>query len=405
MTNFRRIHLVLVVFFLGLSISGGFSAQQNARWLELGSRVEASDIDPALYPQLADWLEKNGKSPLEYIIEKCKKHQLVIFGELHGIKDYTDLFLQIIPEAYHQAGMRYVILEAAKFEDNEKIATLIEGETFNRDLYLDIARGGAWGTWNYQEYWDALEVVWKLNRSLTAGAEHMKVIGMDVSADLQLNWLWQNGKLDDYALMAKAQRESLLLEKRDELMAAAIDLGVLRKGAKGMVWVGQNHSFTHYAQPLVNKDGVPYREFQRMAYQLYQVYGDRIFQIAFHVRHDSPKVVFDGYKGGEPVFSSVIEKIMAVRDSRPVGWDVFISPFAGFRDKQSYNFFFLPRARFADICRGFIFLKPWDKLSSCRRIKNFVTEEMFKKGKIYYETVYRRTFNSVKELNEFLERA
>lgn len=67
------------------------------------------------------------------------------------------------------------------------------------------------------------------------------------------------------------------------------------------------------------------------------------------------------------------------------------------------DFFSQPRAKFADTCRGFIFLKPVDKLAPCRKIKNFVTEAMFQKGCVFFETVYKRTFTSAQELNDFLE--
>jgi len=309
------------IAFICFQMSSGQQVEQKRpQWRELGATVEASEIDSSQYPIFTRWLDEFGKVPINYALEKCREHQVVIFGELHGIKDYLDFFLELISEAYHKAGMRYVILEVCKHEDNGKIEKLVEGETYDRDLALEIARSGPWATWNSKEYWDIFEIVWKLNKSLPAGAEHMKVIGMDVSADLPLNFLYQNNKLEDKKLLEKARVETVLLSMRDELMAAAIEAEVIRKQSKGMVWVGANHSFTHYAQPQVNKDGILVREWPRLANLLYQKYKNRIFQICMHSPYvDSPQVILEKYKGEKPVLGTLIEKIMAERGNKPVG--------------------------------------------------------------------------------------
>jgi len=405
--------LFVKVFFLGaliLLFQVSFAAQQKqepakaSRWTELGALVEASEIDASQYPVFTKWLDESGKTPLDYALEKCREHQIVVFGELHGQKDYVDFFLQLIPEAYHKAGMRYVILEVCKFDDNPRIEKLVEGATYDRNLALEIARSGPWASWNSKEYWDIFEVVWKLNRSLPLGAEHMKVIGMDVNVDLPLNWMWTQKKLTDKIQIEQAKREIPLISKRDELMAAAIEDEVIKNGAKGMVWVGAHHAFAHYAQPEVNDEGIVIREWPRMTMLLNRQYRDRIFQIDFHRRHGSPESIFKKYKGGKPVFSDLMEKIMAARENKPVGFDVSSSPLANVRDSQSYYFHFQPNVRFADLCQGFIFLKPYSKILPCQKIENFVSDAMFEKYKLYYDTSYNKKFASAKEVNEFLKR-
>lgn len=394
-----------VIMILSLQLNfGQQEAQKNLKWMELGDKVEASEIDSSQYPFFSKWLDEFGKTPLDYALEKCREHQVVIFGELHGAKDYLDFFLKLIPEAYYKAGMRYVILEVCKYEDNERIEKLIEGETYDRKLALEIARSGPWATWNSKEYWDIFEVVWKLNKSLPAGAEHMKVIGMNVSADLVLNWLYDNNKLEDQKLIEKAKVQELLLYENDALMAAAVEAAVIRKKTKGMVWVGRNHSFTHYAQPAVNADGIFIHDWPRLGYLLHQRYQDRIFQISFHGSdsYDSPKGIYDKYNGEKPVLSDLIEKIMAERGNKPVGFDISPSPFANVKDRRSIQFYFQPNVRFSDITQGYIFINPWDKISKCQKIENYVSEEMFKKYKLYYESIYKRNFKNAQEVNELL---
>lgn len=376
--------------------------QEPPAWLSFGQSAEMSDIDSSQFHHLTEWLYKNGKTPLEYAIEKCKKYQLVIFGESHEVKDNLDLFKRIIPEAYHEAGVRNVLLEVCKVVENERVVQLIEGEKYDKELALEIARSGPWGMWRYKEYWDIFEVVWKLNKKIPDKNEHMKVIGIDVDVDLPLNWLRQRKKISDMNLRAKALHQLPLIAKRDELLAAAIEIFVLNKGEKGIVLAGANHSFTHYAQPRVNEKGQLIREWQRMGKLLYQKYRERIFQIVLYHSHPSPDSIYKGYKGEKPVFNTFIENIMSKRNNEPVGFDVLSSPFAQLRDSNSYYFHFQPLVTFSDICRGFIFLKPLNELSKCTRIDNFISDEMFEKYKAYYEARFNRTFKNAREVNEFL---
>jgi hypothetical protein len=298
--------------------------------------------------------------------------------------------------------MRYVVLEVCKYDDNPRIERLVTGATYDRNLALEIARSGPWATWSYKEYWDIFEVVWKLNQSLPPGAEPMRVIGMDVNVDLTLDWMFSSKKLTDESLIDTAKRQLPLISKRDELMAAAIENAVIQSGAKGMVWVGAHHAFAHYAQPGVNEEGILVREWPRMTMILNQRYGDKIFQIDFHRRHDSPEIIFKKYKGEKPVFSDLLERIMASRGDKPVGFDVLFSPFANVRDSRSYYFHFQPRVAFSDLCQGFIFLKPLAKISRSVRIKDFVSEAMFQKYKPYFEARFNRRFGSAREVNDFL---
>ncbi|MCX5782899.1 MAG: hypothetical protein NTW04_00395, partial [Elusimicrobia bacterium] len=348
----------------------------------------------------ADWLNKNGLPPLEYAVGKCKQHQLVIFGERHHTKEYLDFFNQLIPLAYHNAGVRYVVLEVSKYADNEKISKLIEGDSFDRNLALEIARNGPWPDWNNKEYWNVFETVWKLNKSLPEGQERMKVIGMDIDVDLALDSLLREGKLTDKKLIEKTKAAIPLIMARDELMTAAIEESVLKNDSKGIVLVGYNHSYTHYAQPSLSKDRkYNGRDWPRMANILYRKYGERIFQIALHIKHLSPKEVFPAYEGAEPAIIDFIESIMALGGNKPVGFDVFTSPFANLKDKGSYYFYFQPWVKFSDISRGYIFLKPLKELTPCAAMDNFVTDKMFKKYRAFYEKAYNRKFANVAEVN------
>ncbi len=146
-------------------------------WYGHDATVEAAQVDASVFPFFSKWLTRSGSDPLNYIVDKCRSHQLVIVGEQHYIKDYCELFAKAIPEVYRKAGVRVVALEVCNAEDNDKIARLIEGPTYDVPLAYEIARSEDWELWGYKEYWDILEAAWALNRSLPAGQEHVRVVG------------------------------------------------------------------------------------------------------------------------------------------------------------------------------------------------------------------------------------
>ncbi|ODS35243.1 MAG: hypothetical protein A7315_01975 [Candidatus Altiarchaeales archaeon WOR_SM1_79] len=397
---------VLIVMSASLMFLFSFcDNQKKPSWMKEDSLIEASEIDISSYFFFIRWLDKYGKDPIQYVVEKCKEHQVVIFGEVHGIKEYLDMFNLIIPEAYHKAGVRSVLLEVGNTEMNEKIARLVEGDKYNEDLALEIARSENWGTWGYKEYWDIFETVWRLNSTLSKDKEHMKVIGINQKIDLKLNWLWRNNLLTDKKLIEKAEAQASHWRNPDEFMAEIIEKEVINKEMKGIVWVGGYHAFTHYAYPNVNSELHLAKELPRMGYLLFQKYGEKIFQIACHYSYNSPSYIYERYgkiyKGGEPILDRFIEDIMAKRGNKPVGFDVFLSPFANIRDQNLELFHWQPSVKFSDICRGYIFIQPCKKLSRCTWIENFITEDMFEKWKLYFESAYKKKFQNYIEVNEY----
>ncbi len=365
--------------------------------------VEASSVTPEAFPIYVNWLNKNGKAPIAYMVEKAKQHQVVFLGEYHMKSDFLQLLNRAIPELYRAAGVRVIALEVCNAEDDQKLTKLVNGSSYDRALALEIARSENWEIWGYKDYWDILEAAWRLNHSLPKKAERMRVIGVDKRMDFQLDSLWRSKLLTDEALIEKAKNQPDIY-KRDDWMVQAIEDGIIRPGLKGVVLIGMNHSFTKYAQPSV-KEGKLTKTWARTANVLHQKYGDKIFQIAAHGEQMRPEVADPSYKGTGPVLPDLIEKIMAARGNQPVGFDVEGSPFARLRDSDSYYFRWQPEVSLADVNQGLIFLKPMKDLASTPWVDGFISEEMFKKSKVYYETTYQRKFNNAKEVDDFFKAA
>jgi hypothetical protein len=393
---------LMVILSAGFIFSNAYASQDNRDARPAGNTIKASDLNQSHYAEYVDWLGKWGRPPVHYIVEKCKEHQLVIIGEQHNILEYCNLFRQALPEVYHHSGVRVVALEVCNIEDNEKINLLIEGQRYDEQLAYDIARSHNWGLWGYKEYWDIFRTVWELNRSLPPEAEHLKIVGIDKRTDYQLDQLWRAGRLSDPALIKKAENQPDIY-KRDEWMRDAIAGQILDKSLKGIVLVGFHHSFTHYAQPVVNEENKLAREWERMAHLLHQKYQDKIFQIGLHGPHPSPAMITDSYKGNGPVMTELLENIFATAGNEPMGFDVVGSPFAGIRDDESYYFHWQPKRTFSELCRGYIFIKPMADLHPCSWMENYVTEEMFNKSRSFYEYSYGRKFTNSKEVNDFFK--
>ncbi len=363
--------------------------------------VEISRLTGSDYRGLAEWLDGSAEDPVSYIVEKCREHQLVIIGEQHCIKDYVELFIRAIPDAYHKGGVRVIAMEAINAEDNERLARLVEGESYDSATALDIARSHDWGLWGYKEYWDILEAVWKFNRSLPDNAEHLRLVGIDKKMDYQLDTMWRAKALKDPALIEKAKAQPDLY-KRDDWLTANVEKEIMDRGERGLLLIGLHHAFTNYAQPVVNRTTWKLeREWARMANILYRKYNDKVFEIALHGPHSSPSMIDKNYKGDGPVFDTKMEAIMEAHGNEPVGFDVVGSPFAPFRDNGSYYFHWQPTVSFADLCPGFIFIKPYKELSPTTWLDGYVSDEMFEKGKAFYEFSYGRKFSDSREINEF----
>ncbi|MBN2286134.1 MAG: hypothetical protein JXI43_06780 [Tissierellales bacterium] len=418
--NYLSFNLYLVIIFSPIQSMYLFAQvnQQRHCWYDLSLTVEASQLDTADYLIFQKYLDESSQEPSQYVVEKCKKHQIVILGEIHHQKEYLDFFKRTISDIYHKANVRYVVLEVPLVTHNGKLEKLVTGKNYDRELAWEIIRSEGFSDWGDKDYWEILETVWSLNQTLPQGNEPMRIIGVEINYDFKLFNLWAKNKLDDEELIALAESQHPLLLKRDELMAAAIDQYVINKKEKGIVLIGAAHSYTHYVQltpnawnrhyamPCGNKDDDLLKFWPRMGNILYQQHGDSIFQILFHYPSFPPNKFFisDDYDGEEPCITQLIENIMAGRVDLPVGFDVINSPFGLLRDSQSYEFHFQPSVKFSDICRGYIYLKPWKDMTFSSWLDGFISEELYNHSRtyrLYYDRLYREQWKDAKEIDSW----
>jgi uncharacterized RDD family membrane protein YckC len=327
---------------------------------------------------IAEWIDRNGRTPMEYAVAKASEHQVVIFGEVHERREALRFLNELIPVLHHRAGVRCVAMEVCLAEDNATIERLVTDSDFDRDLARTIARHQPFALWGWKGYWNVLETVWRLNQTVSDGDEKFRVIGLDRRMDMPsvaMLGFEDNAAKDcppwEKLRIFRALRTIPLVLVRDAFMAAQVDKEIIEKGQRGIVWVGRNHSYTGWAGPG------PAGNLQRMGFLLHQRHGDRVFQIRLHGM-DIPMALVDRtYEGPDPMMAEFLESVMQMRENEPVGFDVAASPLAMLRDEGSFEFHFDARLGFVDVAAGYVFLAPWRDLGTCEWLEGYISPEMF----------------------------
>ena len=324
--------------------------------------IEVSDIKDANYSAYVTYLAQHGKSPIEYVLDKFKDHDVVILGEMHEVKENLELIRDLIEPLYHKAGVKCFAMEILKSKNTVLANQLVMSKEYDQQLALRLFRDASWPTWGFKEYMDIVKEVWKLNNKLPPHAEKFKIITLHTDRDA-------------YDRLCGSKNKSSNELPGDEHMAGILVREVLEKGEKALVQIGYNHSFTRYKQPRV-KNGKLVDEWPRFGYILYEKYGDRLFQICLHLWQ--PKLT----KSSEPsALVRFMEHVLKLNGNQPVGFDIENSLFAFLRDRDNYYFAYQNDVAFSDIAQGYIFLKSTKRLGGITWVKSFIDDSNFEKAK------------------------
>ena len=337
-------------------------------WLDGNTTVNAAQLTDGDYQYLARWVDQHAKTPQDYLLGLFQAHQVVIVGEFHHVREHKEVVSRLIPQLYHDAGVRCIGWEFSRYADNDRLSGLTTGAAFDRGGALDFARDQAAHEWDSKEHWDFIEAVWRLNNSLSPGREPMRLIGL--SCDLYR--LVRELKATDPGSPAFSE----LAQRHDMTMVESVEKEIMAANAKAVLFVGRCHDFTHY-------EFTPNQNFGRpiMANVLHRKYGDKVFQVWL-----------------ESGFLPAVEKTMALRGGQPVGFDLYASPFANILSPPNWD---APEVPLSNLARGCVYLGPRSSLHKNTPIEGFVTEEMFGKYKAFYEADFGRAFDSAEEVDKY----
>jgi hypothetical protein len=324
------------------------------KWLLTNSLKVANSKIQYEKKTFLNYVKKNAVDPSSYVTNKLKEHEVVILGEMHEQKDNLDFISKNISSFYHDGGVRIFATEFVRSHNNKMINEIVTAKEFDYNRVVAIYRDFAW-VWGYKGYIDIIESIWKLNNSLKADEEKLKIVGLD------FEWQdWSGAKVESY-------------EDRDKYMADMfIDTYGKDNKGKAIIHTGFNHSFW---------DFLSYGN--RMGYYLHQTYGNRIFQICLHHNFyigNTKQSIDDFY------IPEFIDEIYYGNNNKPIGFDIIGSPFENIKDNISDFFIHDDKTVFGTVTKGYIVLKPLIDIEPTSFVEDFIDSSNFEKAKEIIKT-------------------
>lgn len=362
-----------------LELHSDYVIPSHSRALEDMSEVGDLGEDKKL--DLAAWLDKNGSSPMDYIVQKASEHQLLLFGEQHEQKETLQLFNEMIPILYERAGVTRIGMEVFMSEENQAMEEIVLAKEFDREAALKLARRmDTWGAWGFKGYWQVLETVWQLNQTIAAEDPKVKVVGLGVPIDVMSFSMagLEKGAGSQTPVWEKLRMARILPDvpkmlARDALMAQEAINEILEEGNKGVILIGSAHSTIRCPMPGKKKGSKV-----RMGFMLAQKYPEEVFQIVLHR-------VFAMKEPGKPGMDEFLESVMAHRGHNPVGFDVEEGPFTTIRDSNCWEFSD-PQLGLGDIATGYIYLAPLKEINKCDWVPDYISRAMYVANKPFYKS-------------------
>lgn len=331
----RQMSFTLVAT-LSVAIGNGLIAQEVE---------DASKVDVKPYVEA---LKRHGQPAIEYIVEKCRRHDLVLVGEEHGIRENCEFIAEAIEPLYRQAKVRVLATEFLRSTNVDRVKQLVCGSEFDRELALTLMRDNAWPTWGYEEYLEILKAVWWLNASLPEGAERMRVVPLDSE--------WSQHDLF-YKQISPQQRFNIM-RRREQHMVGVLQDEVISPGNKAIAHVGFQHSLLTQGE--------------RVGTVLHREYKNRVSQVCLHHKFAGPR--------GPSTVARLIDRAFENNGTGPIGFDIANTPFAKLRDPSSPAFTFGGDRGLDELAVGYIVLDPLDNLRPVRWIDGFITEDTFREA-------------------------
>ncbi len=101
--------------------------------------------------QLLDYLKREALSPEQYVIESFKKHDVVLLGERHIVKENLLLVQRLVPEL-HKNGIYQIGMEFGASEVQEQLDRLVTSPVYDEALARELLfaynpRGGFRSIW------------------------------------------------------------------------------------------------------------------------------------------------------------------------------------------------------------------------------------------------------------------
>ncbi|MDR0507677.1 MAG: hypothetical protein LBH32_12810 [Dysgonamonadaceae bacterium] len=277
-----------------------------------------------------NYLEKQGKIPQKYIIEKLIKHRIVVYGEIHRRRISWELMQEIINDPTFHKTTGTIFMELSSDKQNS-INKFFSNKELDTEIIKNIFREMQLDGWYDRGGYEFLISLWKLNKSLPE-KEKIRVVFADVP--MPLSTLRTKEEYKDFQ---KNFRD------RNEQMANIIEYTVKNSPDKrhNLFIVGMGHACK---SPTIHKVGESPTTNYSAVYQLVERFtDDDVFSIMPHVPGANGKA-----RGG------MFDYAFAYRGNKPVAFDLHESLFG----KEVYESYEDNAGTYENNYDGYVFLCP-----------------------------------------------
>jgi hypothetical protein len=322
---------------------------------------------------IKSFIDKNGKEPTQYIIDKFKEKDIVILSEFNRLKHEVQFVKSLIPKMYFN-GIYTLAMEFGNKEDQSKVDNLLNKEFYNEDLALGILRNFTeYGIWGYQEYLDIFKEAWRMNQGLTTNAPRFRIVLLSSSTISSPTNLFG----------------SVNILNKNKIMAEVIEKEIINKGKKALIFITSSHS--EYCTLSFKALNIETREKDIKSSMLTGIlskkYPNKVFAVLFH----SPWTVVDKQssklKGLVKPLEGEIDGALELIGNNPVAFDIAGSPMEKLADKMSVYYYLNNEYTLSCLCDGYIYLKTYQEYEYVSWIPEFIDENYLWVVKEYFKKV------------------
>jgi hypothetical protein len=309
------------------------------------------DARNKLRDELRPVAQKLARKPLPELIRLLGEHDVLLLGEVHGVRQTTSFVAAALPELYHKAKLRLFATEFLRQSLSQEANRILQADEWDREAMIGLMRRGPWPTWGYAGYLEIYHSIWQLNHALPEDAEPLRLVGMDSEWSQYEQWF---GKL------SRRERFQQNLDREKTMIAAVKQGGIGSKTAKKtLVHVGFAHTVTC--------QGI------RLGTVLHKEYPGRLVQVVLHhaLRNRQREMPVT------ELLEELFEKLEKEGVEAPALLPIHETALAKLKDSNWPFARALPHGTLGDLAQHWLFLAPVDEQLPQEWISGFITETMF----------------------------
>ncbi len=310
-------------------------------------------------------------SPIDYVLSKFHKNQIVSIGEVHENANSLDFLQAILKDKRFIKEVGILVWEFGSIQNQSIVDAALKAEEWDDTMLIKAYKQHThpWG-WPFKDYISVYHTAWKINH---AGQGKIIIINADVPID------WELIKLrKDY---------NKTVFKRDEHMAGIIENKIIKKRLKALFYAGEGHTNKLNANKKRNT----------VVNLLLAKYPDKIFSITLHKENGYDKKAKHFLRICEGLFDYVFN----INGNKPVAFDLNNGPF-GRIDKTCARF--IPADyNLRDMYDGYVFLGRLENYKRAEFIEDFYDAEYLKKVAERTKMVFGREITKICGINNLSE--